>query len=187
VERVAKIISVVLILALSASVAVNAYQFTLASSVRAPTEKVTTIFLVRHADINRSINPSDPDPPLTLQGIQRADDLAVILSKVEIDAIYSTNTSRTIATAQPLATSKNLQIRLYDDLDLLVDEVKQNDTGEEILVVGHSNTLPSIIDKFVGAGTGYSIGPDEYYKIFIETITKSGKWWTTQLKYGVVP
>jgi broad specificity phosphatase PhoE len=155
--------------------------------VRVPAEKVTTIFLVRHADINRTINPSDPDPGLTLQGLQRANELAGVLSKVEIDAIYSTNTSRTNATAQPLATSRSLQISLYENLDLLVNEVKENHGGEEILVVGHSNTVPMIIDKFVGASTGYSVGLDEYYKIFIVTITKSGKWWTAQLKYGVVP
>lgn len=186
-KRVAKITSVVLILALSASVVVNAYLFTLASSVRVPAEKVTTIFLVRHADINRTINPSDPDPSLTLQGLQRANELATVLSKVEIDAIFSTNTSRTKATAQPLATSKSLQISLYEDLDLLVNEVKQNHTREEILVVGHANTLPTIVDKFVGVGTGYSVGPDEYYKMFIVTITNSGKWWAAQLEYGVVP
>lgn len=148
------------------------------------TEKVTTVFLVRHADVDYSTNPSDPN--LTPEGVQRANELKEVLSNVDIDAVYSTNTFRTKETAQPLATSKNLQITLYYNIDSLVNEVKQNHRGEEILIVGHADTVPDTINKFVGQNTGYSIG-NEFYKIFIVALTESGKFWVVQLKYGEIP
>ena len=53
-------------------------------------ETVTTIYLVRHAEKDLS-DTSNRNPELTAIGIQRANDLAQTLSKVNIDAVYSTN------------------------------------------------------------------------------------------------
>ena len=147
----------------------------------------TTIFLVRHAEVDYTTNPSDPD--LTQEGITRANELANLLNKVNIDAIFSTDYSRTKATAQPLATSKNLQIEIYDynNFNPLINEVKQNHPGEKILIVGHAPTVPQIIDAFVGTSQGYQIDSNEFYKIFIVTIPHSGSPWSVQLKYGHVP
>lgn len=149
---------------------------------RCPAGEVTTVFLVRHAEYDHNTEH------LTLDGEQRADELAEVLSKIDVDAIYVTQFERTQETAQPIASDMNLQLVVYDayDLDSLVDQVKQDHAGEEVLIVGHSNTVPATIDKFVGVSTGYSI-ETAFYKIFILTISGSGEWWVVQLKYGVVP
>ena len=148
-----------------------------------PGREVTTVFLVRHAEYNSDTGHLDPD------GIQRADELAEVLSKVDVDAIYVTQFDRTQETAQPLASETNLQPVVYDDsdIDVLVNRVMQDHIGDEVVIVGHSNTVPTIIDKFVRVDTGYFIESNEFYKIFILTISESSEWWIVQAKYGVIP
>jgi 2,3-bisphosphoglycerate-dependent phosphoglycerate mutase len=152
-----------------------------------PDREVTTVFLIRHADVDYSIDPSDPDPDLTLQGELRANELANGLSKVEIDAIFSTDTSRTKGTVTPLSVSQGVSITIYGDLDLLVNQIQEDYVGEEVVIVGHSNTVVPTIEKFIGQSTGHSIGPNDFYKIFVLTISESGEWWVVELKYGEVP
>jgi len=148
-----------------------------------PAGEVTTVFLVRHAEYDLNTGH------LTLDGEQRANELAEVLSNAAVDAIYATQFDRTQETAQPLANARNLQLVIYDanDLDSIVDQVKQDHAGEVVLIVGHSNTVPVTIDKLVGVSTGYSVEYDEYHKIFIVTISGSGEWWVANLKYGETP
>lgn len=148
-----------------------------------PAGELTTVFLVRHAEYDLNTGH------LTLDGEQRANELAEVLGKADVDAIYATEFDRTQETAQRLADAMNLQLVIYDafDLDPFVDQVKQDHAGEVVLIVGHSNTVPVTIDKFVGVSTGYSIEDDEYHKIFIVTFSGSGEWWVGNLKYGETP
>src|SRR4051812_32196327 len=62
--------------------------------------KVTTVFLVRHAE---NASEPRPDPPLLETGIARAELLARILAKSGVKAIYTSQFLRTRATAEPLA------------------------------------------------------------------------------------
>ena len=72
-----------------------------------------TIYLVRHAEkVLSEDNPKDPS--LTPCGEQRAASLEVFLSAVHLDAIYSSDYTRTRNTAQPAAQNRNLETRLYD-------------------------------------------------------------------------
>jgi 2,3-bisphosphoglycerate-dependent phosphoglycerate mutase len=148
-----------------------------------PAGEGTTVFLVRHAEYDLNTGH------LTLDGEQRANELAEVLTKVDMDVIYATQYDRTQETAQPVAYAKNLQSVIYDttDLDSFVDQVKQDHAGEVVLIVGHSNTVPLTIDKLVGVSVGYSINSDEFHKIFIVTILESSEWWVTNLKYGETP
>lgn len=145
-----------------------------------PAGEVTTVFLVRHAEYDLSTGH------LTLDGQQRANELAEVLAKVDLDVIYTTDVIRTKETVQPVANTKNLQPVIYStsDLDSFVDQVKQDHVGEVVLIVGHSPTVPVTIDKLVGESVGYSIYGNEFHKIFIVSISGSGKWWVTNLKYG---
>lgn len=151
-----------------------------------PDQRVTTVFLVRHAEYDPNTDSSGVNPDLSGDGEQRANVLANVLSKVEIDTIFSTDTSRTKGTATPLNVSQGVSITIYSDLDLLVNKIRQNHVGEKVVIVGHAPTVPNIINKFVGSPQGYSIG-NEFYKIFIVSIPESGNPWVVELKYGEVP
>ena len=67
------------------------------------------VLVVRHAE-----KISDEDERLTEAGRTRAGRLAEMLKKSGIAAIYSTDTERTIGTAQPLADSLGQKVRIYE-------------------------------------------------------------------------
>ena len=66
-----------------------------------------TYYIVRHAEKATGIDPStmktSTDPPLSIEGQERALKLKEMLSGKNVRHIFSTNTTRTISTAKPFA------------------------------------------------------------------------------------
>ncbi len=117
-----------------------------------------TIYVVRHAEKASGIDPTTMktygDPPLSLEGQERALKLKEILSGKNIRYIYSTNTLRTISTARPLKELfLNMPIRIYsskpDSMDMFIGQVKEIKKGN-VLIVGHANTVDDIANKLCG-------------------------------------
>jgi broad specificity phosphatase PhoE len=133
---------------------------TLAASGSALAEP-SAIYLVRHAE--KSAAGKDPD--LTPQGQARARNIAVILGKAGITAIFSTPTARTQQTAAPLAQRTGVTVQLYDPRgpQALADKVMASNGA--VLVVGHSNTLPELVRLFGGA-PGTDIGEEEFDRLY---------------------
>jgi len=121
----------------------------------------SAIYLVRHAEKESA----GKDPVLTSRGQERARNIAAILGKAGISAVYSTPTARTQQTAAPLAQRAGVTVELYDPRapQALVDKVKA--ASGAVLVVGHSNTLPELVRLFGGA-PGTDIGEDEYARLY---------------------
>ena len=80
-------------------------------------QEVTTYYLVRHAEKDRS-DKTNSNPELTEQGKQRAAKWSSVFGDVAFDAVYSTNYLRTIATAKPTATAQGLEIQFYNPREL---------------------------------------------------------------------
>lgn len=119
------------------------------------------IYLVRHGE--KAAGAQDPE--LTPQGRLRAENVAAILGKAGITAIYSTPTQRTRQTAAPLAQKSGITVQTYDPANprALVEKVRASDAT--VLVVGHSNTLPELVRLFGGA-PGPDIADDEYDRLY---------------------
>ena len=112
-------------------------------------DSMFTIYLVRHAE--KFISDEHPkDPPLTACGEQRAASLEVFLSQVHLDAIYSSDYTRTRNTAKPAAESRKMETRLYDPRNLEEFAKVLIESGEDALVVGHSNSTPVLAGLLVG-------------------------------------
>ena len=112
-------------------------------------DSMFTIYLVRHAE--KELSSDNPkDPPLTPCGKQRAASLEVFLSQVQLDAIYSSDYSRTRSTAQPVAQNRNMETRLYDPKKLEEFAKVLIERGENALVVGHRNSTPVLAGLLVG-------------------------------------
>ena len=108
-----------------------------------------TIYLVRHAE--KELTADNPkDPPLTPCGEQRAASLELFLSEVQLDAIYSSDYTRTRNTAQPVAQNRNMETRLYDPKKLEDLAKVLIERGENTLVVGHSNSTPVLAGLLIG-------------------------------------
>ena len=144
-------------------------------------DTATTFILVRHAETTGS----GSNPNLSADGQTRADRLSQILEKVNLNAVYSTNFNRTRQTAQPAATSKGLTITTYDPFapGVLVDQVLASFPGGTVLVVGHSNTIPDILNEMVGSNLYPDIGENEYDNFFVVHVSLDGTATVTHLKY----
>ena len=122
----------------------------------------TVVYVVRHAEKN--LTPGLADPPLTAAGQQRALALHDTLRRVAIDAVFSTATSRTRATAAPLAAQKRQEIMPYDakQLPALATRIHRDYRGRAVLVVGHSNTILETVEALGAARPVATIGDNEY-------------------------
>jgi broad specificity phosphatase PhoE len=120
----------------------------------------SAIYLVRHGE-----KLAGQDPELSPQGQGRARNLAAILRRAGITAIFSTKTVRTQQTAAPLAQQTSLTVQLYDPLAPLALVEKVRTLSGAVVVVGHSNTLPELVRLFGGA-PGADIADDEFDRLY---------------------
>jgi phosphohistidine phosphatase SixA len=132
-------------------------------------QNVRTVFLVRHAEKTSASG----DAPLSPEGEKRADCLAGVLKDAGIKQIYVTDAKRTQQTAAPLAKALKITPKILPAKDpnaLIKDLVYTG--GGNILVVGHSDTVPFVIARMQG-GTVAPIGENEYDRMFVMTIAQA--------------
>ncbi|MBI5509276.1 MAG: histidine phosphatase family protein [Deltaproteobacteria bacterium] len=131
---------------------------------------VSVVYLVRHAEKAR-VRDGDDDPPLSAKGRARARALEERLASVGLAAIYVTQYQRTGETAAPLASRLGLtpQELPATDSTRLVQILRERHRGAQVLVVGHSNTIPEIL-AVLGVGTSVSIEDQQYGDLFVVTL-----------------
>lgn len=96
-----------------------------------------------------------------------------MLKDAGIKQIYVTDTKRTQQTAAPLAKALKITPTILpakDSNGLIKNLVYTG--GGNILVVGHSNTLPFVIARTQG-GTVPPLGENEYDRMFVMTIAEA--------------
>ena len=155
--------------------------------------KPITVFLIRHAE--REDEPRQ-DPPLKKEGVARSQELARLLSGAGIKAIFTSQFTRTKQTAEPLATKLGLTVTSFtlksnpSNPRLIAAESTQEvagkileRSGESVLVIGHSNSIPDVI-KMLGGDTVPTIDERKFDDLFIVTVYAKGKAKVVQLKYG---
>lgn len=138
------------------------------------TAQVETIYyLVRHAEKDRT-DPENKDPELTPQGLLRADNWAAHFKNIPLDAIYSSDYKRTRQTATPTAVQKDLALTIYQ-AGKLYNETFLNDTsGKQILVVGHSNTIPKLVNQLIGKEQYADMDDTDNASLFVVYLDKNG-------------
>ena len=139
-----------------------------------------TIILVRHAEKSAPRG----DVSLSEIGQARAMSLVHALSDLNIRSIFMTELKRTKETAKPSAERFHVepQVIAANDIDGLVAKLRSTPIDGVTLVVGHSNTVPTIIEK-LGAGPVKPIEDSEYDHLYIVTL-EGGKARLLALRYG---
>lgn len=117
--------------------------------------EITGVVVVRHAE---KAADGSSDPALTLEGEARARALAEALSGSEVGALLASQYQRTQLTLAPLAERHALDIETIEatsgDIDTHVDaiaaRVRQISVDGLVVIAGHSNTVPLIVEALSG-------------------------------------
>ena len=127
---------------------------------------ITTVYIVRHVERD-TLNKTD-DPELSAEGRARAQALSQMLAKRQPAALFTTDTKRARATLGPLATATKLEPQIYDPKRGrdLADRILKDFAGKSVVIVGHSNTVLSLIDDFGGIPPVDEIRDNEYDYLF---------------------
>jgi phosphohistidine phosphatase SixA len=126
--------------------------FAAATANAAAQAATTVVILVRHAE--KAVTPIQ-DPPLTEAGVVRAYALATALLHMNVQAIITTELTRTRQTARPFAEANGLTLETVrtgggEAHARAVAAAVRKHAGQTVLVVGHTNTIPEIIAELGG-------------------------------------
>ena len=138
-----------------------------------------SVFIVRHAE--KASDANGREVALSAAGEERAKRLAAMLRDARIAAIYSTDTVRTLSTAEPLARAARLKPEIYDpagpkgavDLAPLAERIRKQHPADNVLVVGHSNTLAPLIGA-LGVAEEVTVGHDDYDGVYVVVVPERG-------------
>jgi broad specificity phosphatase PhoE len=146
-----------------------------------PLASAATIILVRHAERNAGMSP---DVLLSPPGEERARQLARVLKDANIQAIFTTEVRRTQQTAEPTAQQFHLQLVVIPqkDVDALVSRLQALPDDQTVLVVGHANTVPLVVER-LGA-TVPALSDTEYDRMVILVTRGKAKPAILTLRYG---
>ena len=151
-----------------------------------------TIYVVRHAEkasgIDMASMKPSTDPPLTIEGEERALALKQILGSKNVKYIFSTNTLRTTSTAKPLKELYlGVPIQIYssrpDSMNAFIQRIKAIKKGD-VLIVGHSNTIDDIANKIAGSTVVPGDLNESIYDNLFILKRKGDKYVFTNGKYG---
>lgn len=155
--------------------------------------KVTTVFLVRHAE---KADVPGSDPPLSEAGRARAEALSRLLQNAGVRAILTSQFLRTQQTAEPLAkrlgvaaAAVPLGVKTSNPREVTEESVREltkrveAHAGEAVLIVGHSNSVPDVI-RALGGDAIPKIDESSFDDLFVVTVHGAGRAKVVHLKYG---
>lgn len=133
----------------------------------------STFWLTRHA---HKETDGTKNPPLSKQGVELANKIAEKLKSQPLSAIYSTPYKRTMQTGTPAALHHNIDIHSkYYPAPEMASILKTQHCGQQVLVVGHSNTVPALIAELSNHQITTKITEKQYGDLFKITIDSYGK------------
>lgn len=145
-------------------------------------QEFTTFILVRHAEKQQD---GGKDPSLTAEGKLRANRLAFHMNSQPLEAIYTTRFSRNTSTIYPTANLKGVITKVYEpqeELEFLKGLLKKY-KGKAVLICGHSNTIPTMVNLLIGEEKYEQLEEDDYDDMFIVTVAALGNGTVTIINY----
>lgn len=145
----------------------------------------STVYVVRHAERAST----ETDSPLSTAGRTRAEALAAVLVDAGLRHVYTTNLARTRETAAPAAQQAGVTpVEIAaKDIPAFVAGVRATlRDGEATLVVGHSNTVPALVEGLSGHKVP-EFAHDEHSRLLILTLWPDGRSSVATLRYGKRP
>ncbi len=159
------------------------YLFSPALFAQVSNQAQRTFYIVRHAEKDTGSNPA-----ISLAGKKRAGDLFRKLKDERIDLILVSQYRRTAMTADSVQMYKQVEVMPYmadasgESISKILGSLPEK--YKNILIVGHSNTVPAIV-RLVGA-SDYAVKelPDSEYDNFFMVKQVAGKPVLVAEKFG---
>jgi 2,3-bisphosphoglycerate-dependent phosphoglycerate mutase len=138
------------------------------------------LILVRHAE-----KSFGNDAVLLPEGKRRAILLSEILDELPLQGIYATRYIRTQQTAKPTAKRKKLEVDIYplDQPTTFANKVMRKHKGHNLLIAGHSDATPDLINHFLGKNELPRIDERDYDHFYILSINRNKEMELLQLRY----
>jgi len=149
----------------------------LVASVR-PAAAQEAIYIVRHAE--RADQSADSE--LSTDGVGRSYKLRDLLKYGGVTHIFTSPLRRTIDTAAPLAAALHVSSRAIATEEALLEAIAGCSARDRVLVVGHSNTVPTLL-RALHVAEPITVRDDEYDNLFIVFPQKEGRPVLLRLKY----
>ena len=140
----------------------------------------TTIILTRHAD------RSGESDELNETGVERAKMLVEAVRDLGVTAIYSPDSSRNLATVEPLSAALGIQITRTPQVTLFVAqsiarEILEKHAGGVVVFVGNVSGNLQAMNQLLG---GSGLGPLEYGELHVLTVPHEGPVTVVKRRYG---
>lgn len=147
------------------SILISLFVLAFCAHTAAQEADISKIILVRHAE---KAGDDPRDPSLSEKGKQRAALLAALLKDVPVDAFYATPYKRTTQTLSVLARANDKEVSTYNPSDKNgISAMIQTGKGKTILIAGHSNTIPPMVNSLIGKDRFPLMDDNDYGKIWI--------------------
>ncbi|MEE4302557.1 MAG: histidine phosphatase family protein [Wenzhouxiangella sp.] len=140
--------------------------------------ETTGVVIVRHAE---KADYGSRDPDLTSTGRQRAESLANALDGARVGELIASQYKRTRQTLAVLALRRGLEISVVpaesgaidDHIESIASRVRDSDADGLIVIAGHSNTVPLIVEALSGNVIS-PIGESDYDRLYLLVPAASG-------------
>lgn len=155
----------------------------------------TTVILVRHAE--KLLTGGDV-PLKEPEGVDRARDLVAVVESAGVSVAIASKYRRTQMTIAPAVAALGLpaeRVLEVTEAKAVANEILSNHRGRTILVAGHSDTVPQIVEA-LGAPSlcppfevhpehGCMLPDPEYDHLFVVSISPAGIATVVRALYGV--
>lgn len=140
-----------------------------------------TLVLTRHAEKESG----KKDPRLTSAGANRAENLKDILLPLQPERCYTTHPARCVLTTMPLAKAIKSPNAHYEPKDYysLFDTIIKEHKAKKALIVGHSNTIPEMLNLLIGEKKYEEFDESEYSRLFLVVTKGLGESEIMELRY----
>lgn len=126
----------------------------------------TQYYFIRHAEKA----DSSKNPDLSEKGLERAKEWKILFSEINFDAVYSTDYNRTLQTIKPIVLENDKLLKIYNPKILDIEVFKKETFGKTILVVGHSNTIPDMVNQIINEKKYRDIEENQFGNLYVVTL-----------------
>lgn len=123
--------------------------------------QASPVYVMRHLE-----RDTGKDPSLNAIGTKHAEDLAAWFRRERPKAIFVTPFKRAQETAAPLARRLRITPVIYDPAKPEAMLAQAKASKGSVLIVGHSNTVPKIVEA-LGGPAGPDLADTDYGRIWI--------------------